>query len=415
MENNIKTIPILRKEMAEYELELKNSYSNLGNKLFNDANNPTQDKTIITNDELIEWQNLRDERENCSESILNIKKNSDRLSELNNFEKEINSASKTTTKKINQLKPKFLKTLYKDFAPNCPSVFSPVIDEIHQIEAEIATLSEAKSQLEQDKKSAGFFSKISFAPKFASNKRKISKLENKITDILTKNVTNIQDNTEIKNLYSFEAFSDEMKKQFEELSELYASMDESNKKLSSLNEETDFVTKTLSELGVEKNHSKRVSALNQEIKRIDSKLDEVLKNSGLRFVDEFYDVEGKSLTGKPVDSDALKDYTELLNRSSSLRKEIAKIQYNIQYCEVQEKITYENNKIANAERTIKNSEKSIEEAKARIQEAELNKQKAEDELVSLNLESDKLKAKFADEGSAVETQSETSTEAEENE
>ncbi len=415
MENKTKTVATLKKEVLDYELELENSYKNLGNKLFTDASNPTMDKSTIEKDELMAWQKLRDEREHLSESILNIKKNSERLSELHNFEKEVSTANKSTIKKIEALKPKFLRALYKDFAANCPTVFAPVIDEIHKNEAEIDNLNAQLKELENAKKEAKFFSKVSFVPKISSIKKKISKNENAISDLLNKNVTDIQDNQEIKNLYNFEAFTDEMKTQFEELSTLCASMNDSEKRLEMLNEEREFVTKSLSELGAENRSNKKLSSLNEDIKKLDVQIEAMLKTAGTKFVDEFYDEEGQSLTGEDFTNEELKDYSEFLRRTSFHRRKKAKAKYNIEYCEVREQINNENQKIENAERNIKNAEKAIEDAKVKIKEAEKNKQNAEDELVNLNLKADKLKEKFSGEDTEADVQAENNTKAEDDE
>ncbi len=394
MSKSKKTIPILKKERAEYEAALQNFYRKLGNKILSDASDPTTEK-IVENDVLMRWQRLRDERALCSENILKIKNNEERLSELSKFQKEIEQTNKGNAKKAARLKPDFLLTIYKEFYSQCPTLFAPAKNDISEIEDKLSSIISELEKLEQDKKESKIFSKLMISSKIVSQKQKQKKLEKNIADILAEKITEPQTSEEITKLYEQGYLSGDAKKQFEELRQLHNYEDEAKKRSAMIGEEKDFVLKNLSELEADSKSAKKINELNTKIKQLDFNIDEILDSIAKNFVDRFYDEEGISLADENSDDLDRNAYSELLKKAASIRKKLAGVKYNILYFETMQKIQDEKIRILNAEKGIKNSKQTIQEMEEKINRLEESKKNSEDEVVQLQTEADNLKEKIS--------------------
>lgn len=397
MTNTTKTIPILKKDLNEFTAEISGFYKTLGNKLLLDAANPVSEKNVPEKESLIHWQKLRDERSVCTNSIFEIKTNAARLLELGKFRKEAEETKKTSIKKIEETKAGFLTDLYKNFLSRCPNLFSEVMEKVHPVEAAIDEMYSEITTLEKQKEKANFFSRIGLSGKVTAQKSKIKKAEKNISSILVNGIEGIQSSEEIKTLLQEESFPDGLKTDYNNICSLYNSLEDSAKRITMIDEETEFINSKLANLDAQKNSGKRISTITAQIKKIDLAIDKIVEEVGLNYANEFFNEEGKFTGGENFSVENLGVYSEQLHRIGLQREKIAKTAYNIEYCETLQKIKTEETRIENLNRIIKNSEAAIESATKKIEESKISIINAQNEISSLTDYSQELFAKFADE------------------
>ena len=179
MNKSDKTIPVLLKELKDLESKLTEAYKQLGNKLIKDTADPVAEANGVSQENFLQWQKLHDERKSCTESVLDIKNNSTRLSELDSFKKQIKDRLSDTKKETEKLKGDFLLKLYKDFLPQCGSLFDSPSAEIRTEETKIHDAQEKIETLKTEKKEANFFVKLGLSGKITSHELKVKNSEKK--------------------------------------------------------------------------------------------------------------------------------------------------------------------------------------------------------------------------------------------
>ncbi|UTC66035.1 MULTISPECIES: hypothetical protein [unclassified Treponema] len=395
MDKSNKTIPVLLKELKDLELKLTDVYKQLGNKLLKDTADPVSTNSAGSQENLIQWQRLHDERKFCTESILDIKNNNTRLSELDSFKKQIKDRLSDTKKEAEKLKGDLLLGLYKDFLPYCGALFDPLSAEIHTEEAKIQETQEKISTLNTEKQEANFFVRLGLSGKISSYELKVKNSEKKIKNILIKSAVEVENSQEVKKLYDEDKLLPDLKKHYEEILNLRNDVTDSESRLKMIDEETDFVTQKLADVGAGKNSKKRIDSFTSRIKEIDEKIDRILESTGLKYTENFYSAEGDSLLGENPSDEKIGKYADYLKKAGNYRKEISKTKYNIEFCEVLQKIRAEENKIQNLNRTIKNSENAIKEAEKKISDSESAIKTSEVKIADLEEYASALKVKFS--------------------
>lgn len=404
MNNSNKTIPVLLKELKDLESKLTEAYKQLGNKLIKDTADPATEANGVSLENFLQWQRLHDERKFCTESVLDIKNNNTRLSELDSFKKQIKDRLSDTKKETEKLKGDFLLKIYKDFFPQCVNLFDPLSAEIRTEEAKIQEAQERIETLKAEKNEANFFVKLGLSGKISSHELKIKNSEKKIKNILTKSDINIENSQEVKALYDEDKLLPELKKSYEEILKLGTDLSDSENRLKMIDEEAGFVTQKLADAGADKNSKKRIDNFTNRIKEIDEKIDLISESAGLKYTENFYSVEGDSALGENPSDEALGKYADYLKKAGKYRKEISKVKYNIEFCEVMQKIKAEENHIQNLNRTIKNCENSIKEAEKKISNSEAAIKNSQAKIADLKDFAAGLEEKFS--GKISETVSE---------
>lgn len=399
MNNSNKTIPVLLKELKDFESKLAETYKQLGNKLLKDTADPVSVNNGVSQENFLKWQKLYDERKVCTESILDIKNNNARLSELDNFKKQIKDRLLDTKKEAEKLKGDFLLKLYKDFLPQCTALFDPLSAEIRAEEAKIHEIQEKIEALKTEKKEANFFVKLGISGKISSQELKIKNSEKKIKNILTKSDIDINTSQEVKVLYDEDKLSSELKKTYEEMLKLGTDLTDSENRLKMIEEETGFVTKKLADTGADKNSKKRIDNFTSRIKEIDENIDSILESTGLKYAENFYSPEGDSALGENPSDEELGKYAGYLKKAGNYLKEITKTKYHIELCELMQKIKAEENRIQNFNRTIKNSENAIKEAEKKISDSETGIKTAQAKITDLEDYAKKIEEKLMDKSS----------------
>ena len=399
MNNSNKTIPVLLKELKDFESKLAETYKQLGNKLLKDTADPVSVNNGVSQENFLKWQKLYDERKVCTESILDIKNNNARLSELDNFKKQIKDRLLDTKKEAEKLKGDFLLKLYKDFLPQCTALFDPLSAEIRAEEAKIHEIQEKIEALKTEKKEANFFVKLGISGKISSQELKIKNSEKKIKNILTKSDIDINTSQEVKVLYDEDKLSSELKKTYEEMLKLSTDLTDSENRLKMIEEETGFVTKKLADTGADKNSKKRIDNFTSRIKEIDENIDSILESTGLKYAENFYSPEGDSALGENPSDEELGKYAGYLKKAGTYLNEITKTKYNIELCELMQKIKAEENRIQNFNRTIKNSENAIKEAEKKISDSETGIKTAQAKIADLEDYAKKIEEKLMDKSS----------------
>ncbi|EMB47748.1 MULTISPECIES: hypothetical protein [Treponema] len=399
MNKSDKTIPVLLKELKDLESKLTEAYKQLGNKLIKDTADPVAEANGVSQENFLQWQKLHDERKSCTESVLDIKNNSTRLSELDSFKKQIKDRLSDTKKETEKLKGDFLLKLYKDFLPQCGSLFDSLSAEIHTEEAKIHEAQEKIETLNAEKKEANFFAKLGISGKISSQELKVKNSEKKIKNILTKSDIDIYNSQEVKALYDEDKFFPELKKTYEAILKLGSDLSNSESRLKMIDEETGFVTQKLADAGADKNSKKRIDNFTSRIKEIDEKIDLILESAGIKYTDKFYSAEGDSALGESSSDVELGKYADYLKKAGNYRKEITKTKYNIELCELMQKIKAEENRIQNFNRTIKNSENAIKEAEKKISDSETGIKTAQAKIADLEDYAKKIEEKLMDKSS----------------
>ncbi|WP_253722118.1 hypothetical protein [Treponema sp. OMZ 787] len=395
MNKSNNTIPVLLKELKDLESKLTEAYKQLGNKLIKDTADPAAEANGVSQENFLQWQRLHDERKFCTESVLDIKNNSTRLSELDNFKKQVKDRLVDTKKETEKLKGDFLLKLYKDFLPHCGNLFDSLSAEIRTEEAKMQETMEKIEALNSEKKEANFFLKIGISGKISSNELKVKNSEKKIKNIFTKSDIDICNSQEVKALYDEDKLFPDLKKNYEEILKLCTDLSDSENRLKMIDEEAGFVTKKLADAGADKNSKKRIDNFTNRVKEIDEKIELILESTGLKYTENFYSAEGDSALGENPSDEALGKYADYLKKAGKYLKEINKVKCHIEFCEVMQKIKAEENQIQNLNRTIKNCENSIKEAEKKISSSETAIKNSEVKIADLKEYAAGLEEKFS--------------------
>lgn len=387
-----KTIKELQNDLSEIQNEISTLYSGLGNKLLFDATGNTSGKNLVSSDAMTKWQSLRDERADSTNTILEIKSNISRASELDKFKQEAKDSTQKASKKIEKIKPIFLYAIYKDFFTECPILFSEVQSKLASLEEVINTATETINSLEADKSTANFFERINISAKATIQKTKIKKAEKNIVRILSEKITDIQNSDEVKKLANKNILNEELKTQFNEICALYNSSIDSNNRIKMIDEEIEFVNKKLVSLNANKNSKKTINEISLKIKNIDANIDDLTLTEGKNYANTLLDEQGNLL-----DAETASTYSDYINRIATQRKQITNINYKIEYNETLQKINEENIQIENAKRCIKNSEVVIKSAQQKIQEANITIENSQTEIQALTELSQEIFEKISEE------------------
>lgn len=377
MANIEKDILVLKRKLDEKNNELIASYKRLGKKLLLSDT----DSSSINENLALSYSKMLEERALLTSNILEIKSSYERLTELYKFKKQISKSLKETDSSISKLKVRFALTFYKSFKDL--EYFSMLDDEIEKAEIEIEELSSSTDALDEEKKEAGFLSKFNINRKIAGNKFKISLLKKNIEKKLCKHSSEIFEAEEVFSLLNEGKMDDELANLHKTIIEAEESRTDLENRVLDIEEEETFLLDKMQGLCGNISHSKQISNLNLQIKKIDEAVDETLKNIAIEFVAPFLD---STMTDIEDSCTYFDDIKEII----CLKSQIKTIDHNIEYCNlnlkkdsISTKITYMNKAIENCENEIKNYEKRIEKLKEDIETNNKEKEEIDEELIKL--------------------------------
>jgi len=379
MANIEKDVLVLKRKLDEFNDELIASYKRIGKKLLLSK---ADLKTFSINEKsLFSYNEMLEERALLTSNILEIKSSYERLTELTKFKKQISKSLKETDSLISKLKARFAIAFYASFKEL--SYFENIDDEIEKLEKEIEDLESSTETLGEEKKEAGFLSKFNINRKIAGNKFKISLLKKNIERKLCKHSGEIFEAEEVSTLFNEGKMTDEEVTLYKAVQEEEVAKKDLDNRILDIEEEESFLLEKMQNLCENNSHTKQITNLNLQIKKIDESIDEILKAVAIDFINLYLD---ESLKGAEKPSEYFDDIQEVEN----LKSQIVTINYNIEYCNlnnrkdsISNKITYMNKAIENCENEIKNYEQRIEKLKEDIESSNEEKQNIARELSNL--------------------------------
>lgn len=372
-----KDILVLKRKLDEVNGQLIASYKRLGKRLLLSGSVPSS----IDDELVLSYNKMLEERTLLTSNILEIKSSYERLTELYKFKKQISKSLKETDSSISKLKARFALSFYKSFKNL--DYFTTLDGEIEKAEKEIEALSASTEALDEEKKDAGFLSKFNINRKIAGNKFKISLLKKNIEKRLCKHSNEIFEAEDVSSLLDEGKMMDEEINLYKTILEEEISKKDLDARILDIEEEERFLLDKMQGLCGNISHSKQISNLNLQIKKIDESVDEILKNIAIEFV--------TPLLGDISEvSEELASYSDDVKEIKDLKLQIETINYNIEYCNlnlkkdsISNRITYMNKAIENCEKEIKNYETRIEKLKEDIETGNNEKEEISDELIRL--------------------------------
>ncbi len=398
MKNTDKTIPVLTKDLKEFEAGLTEACRSLGHRLLADSADPASGTALVSHEKIVQRQKLMDERAACTKSILDIKSSCERISELEKFLHQIENTNKETKKNIEKNKADFLFYLYKNASSSCSGLFE-AINEKAARQSEIAKEAFAElDNLKAEKERAGFFSKLAVSHKITVKQGKIKKAEQEIKKALAESIADIRSCREIKTLYETDGFPAEIKSMYENLLHLYGGLEAGEERIGTINEEKKRVTAVLEELGAEKSAGKQLHFFTARIKETDAEIEAMAEKAGSDYADTFYLPNGKPVAeaSGPYTQDG---YAGYLERIRGFRVKIEQTKYDIEICRINGQLKNEEKKIEKLNRIIKNSKTEIEKAEKRIAESKTGIKTAKEHIGELKELLQKLSSEFSDDTS----------------
>lgn len=392
-ENNISA---LNKILEDTIIESNELYKKLGNKILQEAASPESAQNFPSPDEIISWSRLHDERTFCSESILDIKNNTARLEELQKFKTQIEKSKSDLKKEIENYRGTILVYLADNFFCECTHLFENIGKEFSSIQEAVLNCQNDIADFTEQKSSANFVKKILLTNNISAVQKKIKKLQAEKKELLLKNANAIIDSDEVKKLYQEKSMSPSIAEEYEQILKLTVSLSDSEQRLQTIIDEYNSINKKLSELNADKKSSKQIAYFNTRIKEIDTKINTITKKIGDEYVNQFFSKTGQLLVSENEYDNLQSPHIELLTNLGNTRREIVKLNYKIELCNVTQKIKSEETKIADLTAYIKKSENEIEHLKTKIAETEADIAKTKNNVVNLKEQSEKLETNIAD-------------------
>lgn len=362
-----KDIKILKKKVEDCDGELLAFYKRLGLKLLASTAEEGKLSLPISEEYVLDYHRIVDERAQNTENILEIKSSYERLVELSKFKKQISKSVKETDTALLKLKGRFALCFYKEFADVSEFESLQGHEDIGDIEKNIEELMKANDEFSEEKKEAGFLGKFNLNRKIASNKLKVSLLRRNIEKLISKRSEEIFNFSAVEDLYNKAQMTGEIEDIYKKIKDEEEKRLDLESRISDINKEEAFLSEKMNDLCGNLSHSKRINSLNDRIKEIDIQVDKILKDVALEFLNFFIGEDNKVLEDKKETDSAIYDaYSAEIEEAVSLKDEMALLNLNVEYCTINDKKDAVINKIDGMNRSIENCEEGIKSYQKRI-------------------------------------------------
>lgn len=362
-----KDMRILKKKIEGCNEELLAFYKRLGNKLLASTTEEGELSLPISEEFVLDYHRIVEERAQDTENILEIKTSYERLSELSKFKKQIGKSIKDSDTSILKLKGRFALCFYKEFGEINEFENLQGYEDIEEIEEKIEELMEANDDFADEKKEAGFLAKFNLNRKIAGNKLKISLLKRNIERLISKKSEEIFNFSSVEELYNRAQMTGEIEDVYKKIKEEEEKRVDLESRISDTNKEEAFLSEKMNELCGGLSPSKRMNTLNDRVKEIDIQVDKILKEVAVEFLNFFIGEDNKVLEDKKETDSAIYDaYSAEIEEAVSLKDEMALLNLNVEYCTINDKKDAVINKIDGMNRSIENCEEGIKSYQKRI-------------------------------------------------
>ncbi|EFW36574.1 coiled-coil domain-containing protein [Treponema phagedenis] len=392
MNTDKKNTGSLAKDLHEREQELKTAYINFGEKLISDNTFlPERNNEKKTFGE--EWNELRQEREKATNTILKIKAITQRQGELVTFEKQLEKISKEHMKDNQRSASDFVLQFYKAYNHLSLECLADLKNKVEDIEEKISELQASIKKQDDEKNDAKFFEKIGLQVKTFSTENKIKYLQEKIKKIIIRESSQILAHSQIQQMYENGEFSDELAESYRILFLNKFKQSENDERKQNLEKEKQSLLEQLKECDCGTNPQKRIAVLTVQFKELDENIDHLCKEAAFQYCEQYLTDEGKE---KDSAHSFPAEYAKRLHTIAAMRKSIAHLKYSIEQNELIQKHSAEDKKIINFKKSIDDYERGIKEYQQMIESAEKNIEISEAEKQELSQKIDALSAKIED-------------------
>ena len=362
-----KDMRVLKRRLEDYNAELLDFYKRLGTKLLASTTEDGKQSLPISEEFVLDYHRVMEERAQDTENILEIKSSYERLSELSKFKKQISKSIKDADTSLLKLKGRFALSFYKEFGEISEFESLQGYEDIQDVEKNIKELVESNDELAEEKKEAGFLAKFNLNRKIASNKLKISLLKRNIEKLISKRSEEIFNFSSVEDIYNKAQMTGEIEEIYKNIKEEEEKRLDLESRISDISKEEAFLGEKMKDFCGGLSHSKRINALNDRIKEIDIEVDKILNESAIEFIKYFIGEDNKILSEKKESDEAIyNSYSNELDEAISLKTEIALLNLNVEYCVINDKKETIINKIDSMNRSIENCEEGIKSYQKRI-------------------------------------------------
>lgn len=355
----------LEKELKVLKESLKSASVAFGTKLLNNSAQ-SKTETFVTEGLLETWLNDIHKRKEQTETILKIKNVLDRKEQLKTLNSEVTKIVTTKEKNIQKLKKSFVLLAYENHRDEFNDIIKR-LPEVSKLEEKIEMEKEKIARLDFESEDKNFLDKIMPSVKSLFSKTKVSSTKRKLKKTLQKNISEIFSDDDFDNLCEM---VDELPEDLAEVISLIKEDKESKNlaslKLSELENDAQANDERLKNLDALNNSKKQISNLMQEIKVLDSKIEDTAILSCENYVASFFDSDGEPL-GKEEISE---QYKTQLTEIGELKRKLFNAKLNIDIAKCEKEITGLDNKLKANLNKIDRNKKQIENLSTEIKIAQ---------------------------------------------
>lgn len=358
MDAQRKSIQGLTISLDEKREELSAIYRQFGAKLLNDSIDGGQAIPSLVADSVQAWRSYLSERENDTQSVLDIKAALARMAELAQFRKEL----ERTKNEASLAYEGRLEALGKLFHENGNTESAGAIwQAARETAGALSDLQDRQRQTREALEAAGFFGKMKAQFKLAGMESDIRQTREKLAKFFREGARYLVAGDFAEQL-SAGTYGNDLIRAYEAAKEAAAHVEDISSREKTLDSDTQLVKTALEDAKALENPQRRMNELRDKIRDTDRRIDSHAALVAREYVDKFYDDEGRSRlgsSGEEPDSAGMGVYARQLEQVAVLRAEIASIRVKIEILETAIRIEALDRNINQWEHTVKDYEQRI--------------------------------------------------------
>lgn len=362
MDAQRKSIQSLTVSMDEKREELSVLYRQFGSKLLNDSVDGESAASALDTERVEAWRAFMTSRETDTQTVLDIKAALARLSELNQFKKQLEASRGEGVLALDQRLEAFGSLLFTANPDNAETLFGENWASAAALSSAVADLESRQRASRDELEASGFFGKMKAQFRLAGLESDLRQKREKLAKAVRKIGRAALDNETFSQRIGEGAFEPELLTAWNDAREALSHVDELAGRGDTLDSDIQAVKDTLDAAGALENPQRRMDELRNRIRETDRRIDSHTALTAREYTDKFFDEEGCTrlgTSGSSAESGGLGVYAQQLERASSLCREIGAIRTQIEILETGIKIEALNRNISQWQHTVKDYEQRI--------------------------------------------------------
>lgn len=393
MDAQRKSIQSLTGRLDEKREELSVLYRQFGAKLLHDSADEGRNASALEADRVETWRAFMKTRESDTQAVLDIKAGLARLSELNQFKKELETSKGELSLSFEQRLEALGKAFREMNLPDAEALFGSAWASSADMASALSELEGRQRAAREELEAAGFFGKMKAQFRLAGLESDLRQKREKLSKILREGARLLLSREDFASRVDAGEFTAEFAKAYHAARDAGAHVNDLAGRAESLESDIQLVKTGLEECGALENPQRRMDELRNRIRDTDRRIDSHASLCAREYIDKFYDEEGATRLGTKIESSesgGMGTYAQQLEHAAALRSEIASIRTKIEILETGIKIEALERNIAQWRHTVKDYEQRIRKYRELIETTERDISDAEGERERLGAVRDEL-------------------------